>query len=408
VLLGLCNIRKVTLEATVVVQLYLDLYEAAGMPNRRHVELLTESAQTIKRSLSALNNAAKKYEKPLSRELMSESGQACRSIADEIISLGETESNLAKGDASSRSILRYLLVHFPLLCGTIFTSMTNNFYLDGIQVSRFESRVTTSTHLYRATKFTGRSQIWTQLQVFQDLQGKATLGFADVDEDSLDPFEVAVELSVALGIPRTDFEESKLKNDGLATRLPLPYIVNVSALALPVNRHSLPSLEQGTTSKSDRPRTTSPLQSRRTLQLLADVKMRRPQMAAAHPDVNSSVKHKEILCPVQLLTTLSESLAADAPHLKFNYHDLTLACWELHHTIAQNHRQELRANHEFLFKDARASGKFNVMDEVLWEAVALATMALEDPTHPGNGSAVLFKLVPAFDNLIKKLNKMNS
>jgi len=68
----------------------------------------------------------------------------------------------------------------------------------------------------------------------------------------------------------------------------------------------------------------------------------------------------------------------------------------------------LRANHEFLFKDARASGKFNVMDEVLWEAVALATMALEDPTHPGNGSAVLFKLVPAFDNLIKKLNKMDS
>jgi hypothetical protein len=408
-LLGLCRARKATLEATVVVQLYLELYEAAEMPTRRHTDALKEAAKATKRSLTALSSAARQLEKQTtSRELMSEPGQACRSIADEVISLGEAESKLAKGDASSRSILLFFLVNFPFLCGTIYTSMANNFYLDGIQMTRYESRVTTSAHLHRATGFTGRSETWTQLQVFQNLQGKATLGFADVDEDTLDPFEVAIELILALGIPRTDFEEFKLKNHGLARRLPLPYVVNVDALALLVNKHSLLSLEQGATSNSDRARVTSPLQSRRTLQLLADVKMRKQQMAAAESNMDSSVKREDRFSPAQLLQTLSETLAADMPHLKFGYHGLTLACWELNHTIAQNYRRELRESHEYLFNGARASGKFNVMDEVLWECVAIAQLAQDDETHPGNGDSMLFKLVPAFEKFIKRLNEMDS
>jgi len=77
----------------------------------------------------------------------------------------------------------------------------------------------------------------------------------------------------------------------LIGRLPLPYMVNVSGLALPMNKHSLLNVEQGTAIKSDRPRTTSPVQSRRFLQLLSD------QMAAAHPDIASSMGRQERFRP---------------------------------------------------------------------------------------------------------------
>lgn len=136
--------------------------------------------------------------------------------------------------------------------------------------------------------------------------------------------------------------------------------------------------------------------------------MRKQQVAAAESNMDSSVKRENRFSPAQLLQTESETLAADMPHLKFDYHGLTLACWELNHTIAQNYRRELRESHEYLFNGARASGKFNVMDEVLWECVALAQMAQDDETHPGNGDSMLFRLVPAFEKFIKRLNEMDS
>lgn len=404
-LLELCSAREATLKATVVVQLYLELYEAAGMPNRRHTEALKVTAKAMRKSLSALSSAASEFEEqPLSRELTSEPGQACLRIADEVIALGDAESRLAKGDASPKSILRYLLVHFPLLCGRMHASMSNNFYLDGIQMSQYESGVTAAAHLYRATKFVGRSRTWTQLEVFMDLQGKELLGISDADDEDLDPFEVAVELSIALGIPRSDFEENALKNGGLTRRLPLPYMISSGALALPMIQHSLLRAEQQTQSQSDRARITSPDQSRRVLQRLADTKMSKAQMAAAHPNTDSSTKRRDSLGPAQLLEILSESLAADAQHLNFNHHGLTLSCWELHRMIVQIFPDELQANRNLLFKDDGVSGKFNVVDEVLWEAVASATRALEseDPEHPGTMDAMLFKVLPAFDEFIKR------
>lgn len=79
----LCNVQEVTLEAIVVVQLYLELYQAAGMPDLRHIETLTATAKTMKMSLLALNYAARNFEEqPLSLELTSEPGQAFRRIAD--------------------------------------------------------------------------------------------------------------------------------------------------------------------------------------------------------------------------------------------------------------------------------------------------------------------------------------
>jgi hypothetical protein len=397
-LLGICDTRKVTLEATVVVQVYLELYEAAGMPNHRHLDTLKAAAKIMKRSLSTFNSAAKKFEKkPLSPELTSEASQACRFIADEVIGLGETEPKLARGDASPKSILHFLLIHFPLLCGTVYVSMNNNFYIDGIQVSRHESRVTAALHLYRATSCVGRSQTWTQLEELLELQGKEALGLVGADDKDFDPFEAAIEMSIALGIPRTDFEESALKNEaGLIGRLPLPYMVNVSGLALPMNKHSLLNVEQGTAIKSDRPRTTSPVQSRRFLQLLSD------QMAAAHPDIASSMGRQERFRPEQLLKTFSKSLAADTPHLRFNHHELTLACWELHRTITKDHHHELRANRIFFFGETGASGKSNVIDDVLWEAVAWAHQAQEDPSHPGTNCSMLQHVVPVLDKLIKR------
>ena len=72
--------------------------------------------------------------------------------------------------------------------------------------------------------------------------------------------------------------------------------------------------------------------------------------------------------------------------------------------IVQIFPDELQANRNLLFKDGGVSGKFNVVDEVLWEAVASATRALEseDPEHPGTMDAMLFKVLPAFDEFIKR------
>jgi hypothetical protein len=392
----LCNVQEVTLEAIVVVQLYLELYETAGMPNLRHIETLTATAKIMKRSLLALNYADRNFEKqPLSLELTSEPGQAFRRIADEVIVLGEADSKLAKGDASPKSVLRFLLIHFPILCGMVYTSMISNFYLDGIQVSQYDSRVTAAARLYRTTEFVVSSQKWAQLEDFVALQGKDTLGLMGCDGDDYEPVSAAIELSIALGIPRTDFEKLELKNDGLTDRLPLPHITTAGALALPRNR-SLLGAEQETMSQIDRATITSPGQSRCVLQLLVRDKMRQPQMAAAHPEIHNALRRQDRLCPVHLLEILSESLAADSQHLKFNHHDLTLSCWELLRTITSDHGGTLLASRSFFFEDA-ASGRSNVVDDVMWEVIALGVIAEDDPAHPGTSSSVLYKIAPALD-----------
>jgi hypothetical protein len=398
-LLEFCSAQKATVDATVVVQLYLELYEAAGMPNRRPMTTLKAAARVTKRSISALNDAAKKVEEqPLSRELMSEPGQTCLRIANEVIALGEAEPKLVKGAATPKSILHFLLIHFPLLCGTVYVSIINNFYLDGIQVSRYESRVTAAAHLYRTAEFVVSSQTWSQLEDFVALQGKETLGLMGYDDEDYEPVGAAIELSIALGIPRMDFEKLKLRNDGLSDRLPLPHITTAGALALPKNRHSLLGAEQETQSQSDRATITSPGQSRCVLQLLVRDKMRQPQMAAAHPEIHNALRRQDRLSPVHLLEILSESLAADSQHLKFNHHDLTLSCWELLRTITSDHGGTLLAIRTLLLEDKdAASGKSNVVDDILWEAIALAAIAEDDPAHPGASSSVLYQIAPALD-----------
>lgn len=252
--------------------------------------------------------------------------------------------------------------------------MVNNFYLDGIQVSQYDSRVTAVAHLYRTTEFVVSSQRWAQLEDFIALQGEETLGLIGYNDDDYEPVTAAIELGIALGISRMDFEKLELRSDGFTNRLPLPPITTAGALALPMNRYSLLVAEQETQSQSDRATITSPGQSRCVLQLLVRDKMRQPQMAAAHPEIHNALRQQDRLCPVHLLEILSESLAADSQHLKFNHHGLTLSCWELLRTIASDHGGTLLASRGF-FLDDPDSGKSNVVDDIVWEALAMAAIA---------------------------------
>jgi hypothetical protein len=89
-------------------------------------------------------------------------------------------------------------------------------------------------------------------------------------------------------------------------------------------------------------------------------------MAAAHPEIHNALRRQDRLSPVHLLEILSESLAADSQHLKFNHHDLTLSCWELLRTITSDHGGMLLASRTLFLEDKdAASGKSNVMDDIL-------------------------------------------
>jgi hypothetical protein len=402
-LLELCKSRKIIMESMVVVELYLELYEMTGMPNLRHFKLLLATARTMKKSLTAFDHAVKEHEtQPLSEELRSQPGRTCRLIADEVIALGEGAPKLANGDQSSAESLHFLLTRLPLLSGSVYVALSDSFYLDGIQMSQYESRVTAVTHLYRATGFLGRSEAWTQFEDFLDLQGKEPLGLKDVEAEGFDPHDAALELSMALGVSRADFDRNGLDNGGLVGRLPLPYITGADALAQPSAQHSLLHLEPQVAAQDGRATITSPSQSRHDLQALVHNKMRGSQMAAAHPEVYHTLKRKERLSPVQLLDILSDSLAADAQHLKFNHHDLILSCWELLRMIATIHSEQLLVSRELFWGDEAKSKKSNVVDDVLWEAVLLAGLGQVDPTHPGTKGAVLRKVVPALEGFIKR------
>lgn len=367
------NTQEVTMEAAVVVQLYLELYETTPqMLNCRHFKTLVTAARTMKKSLTAFDNAVEKQ--PPASELRSEHGQICRSIVDGVIALDQAVPKLAKGVKSPTHTLRFLLAHLPLLCGSVYAALTDSFYLDGIQMSQYDSQVTAVAHLYRTTEFVVDSQNWAQFEEFVALQGKETLGLESSNDEEYDPLNAAIEISIALGVPWVEFEKLEL-NGGSTDRLPLPWTTSAESLALPVNQHSLLRVERlETADQCNRAQLTSPDQSRHDITLLAHDKMRQPKMIAAHPEIHNALRRQDRLCPAQLLEILSDCLAADAQHLKFNHHDLTLSCWELLRTISRDHDHTLRASRDLWGKEA-ASGKSNVVDDIMWEAIALAVIA---------------------------------
>ena len=68
----LCNAQKVTMEAAVVVQLYLEVYEATQLPDLRHFDTLVTAAKTKKQSLTAIDNTVEKQKQPPASEIRSE------------------------------------------------------------------------------------------------------------------------------------------------------------------------------------------------------------------------------------------------------------------------------------------------------------------------------------------------
>ena len=146
---------------------------------------------------------------------------------------------------------------------------------------------------------------------------------------------------------------------------------------------------------------TSPDQSRRVLQLLARDKMRQPRMVAAHPEMHNALERQDRLSPAQLLEILSDSLAADAQHLKFNHHDLTLSCWELLRTLIIDHGRAMRASRNYFWEDADC-GKSNIADDIVWEAVAQAMMAETDPMNPEAKRSLLSRIAPVLNKSINR------
>jgi hypothetical protein len=392
----LCNAQKVTMEAAVVVQLYLEVYEATQLPDLRHFDTLVTAAKTKKQSLTAIDNTVEKQKQPPASEIRSETGRACRSIADGVIALSEIGPKRAKSGKSPAKTLYFLLTHLPLLCGSVYAALMDSFYLDGIQMSQYDSRVTAVAHLYWNTDFDVSHQRWARLENFIALQGKETLGLDNSADEDYCPVDGAMKLGIALGIPRTDFEKLELET-GEVDRLPLPRMPSAGALALPMNQHSLLRMELlDTADQGGHARLTSPDQSRRVLQRLARDKMRQPRMVAAHPEIHNALERQDHLCPAQLLEILSDSLTADAQHLKFNLHDLTLSCWELLRTIDRDHGRRLRASRYFFWEDADC-GKSNVVDDVIWEAIAQVAIVEDDPANPEAKRSVLSIVTPALD-----------
>lgn len=278
----LCNAQKVTMEAAVVVQLYLELYETTSMPDLRPFRLLVTAARTLKKSLTACDTAVKELP---SKELKSQPGLTCRSIADEVIALDQAAPRLTKGGKSPAHDLSFLLTHLPLLCGSVYAALTDSFYLDGIKMSQHDSQVTAVAHLYRITEFVVDSQKLARLEDFVALQGEGTLGLTNSNDEEYDPIDAAIEISIALGVPRMDFEKLEL-NGETTHRLPLPWTTSAEALALPMNQHSLLRVELlDTADQGDHARLTSPGQSRHNLTLLAHDEMRQLKMIAAHPEI---------------------------------------------------------------------------------------------------------------------------
>jgi hypothetical protein len=398
----LCNTGEVTLEAVVAVQLYLELYEAIEMPNHRHYETLVTMSRVMNKSLAAFDSAAKGLEtQPPSNEPRPQPGKTCRRVAKEVTTLSQVASTTVNENSSPEDILCFMLSCFPLLCGSVYASLVDNYYLDGIQMTQCESRVTAVVHLYRATETSGRSQRWKQLEDFLVLQGNESLGLKDVGNGGFDPQDAAVELSIALGLSRADFDNNNaLDEDSVMRRLQLPHFPNPGALALPSNRHSLLKLELEVAGQDGCATTTSHSHSRHVLESLAHETLRDPQMAAAHPEIHDSLNRDERLSPVQLLQILSASPTAETKHLNMNYHNLTRSCWRLLDMFKTIHDRELQTNRGFFWR-CDEDHKFNIADEILWDAASLAAMARKEPVYLEMSIATLSNLVPAFDEWAK-------